>query len=255
MELIITIDAAKRSGAQEVNVIIPMFPYARQDRVSNSGCPISGRVVCDMLNAVNPDRVVCFDLHADQIQGFMGNKCQFDHIPLTSFLSYHLKRHIPNIETFSFCAPDAGAIKRTSKLKDMCGAVDMCFMNKIRTRANVVDSIQIIGDVEGKNIILVDDIIDTGNTILSAIKVLRDNGANNVKTVFSHGIFSSPAYSNLNGEDIYVTDTMCIKDKDKNEQFKPKNLNILPIKNFLLELISCINEKKQLGTLFKNWSE
>lgn len=255
MELIITIDAARRSGAGEVNVIIPMFPYARQDRRHASGTPISGRVVCDLLVAVNPDRVICFDLHADQIQGFMGNRCQFDHIPLTSFLSFHLKQHIADIQDYVFCAPDAGSIKRTLKLKDACGATDMCFINKVRTRANVVDSMQIIGDVKGRNILIIDDMIDTAGTLVCAMQHLYDNGAIRVKAVASHGLFSSPAYERLKNSQLYITDSMPINDKDTQGTASPEYLSVLPLKNFILDILTCINNQRQLGKMFKSWSE
>lgn len=255
MELIVTIDAARRSGAREVNVITPMFPYARQDRRHAAGTPISGRVVCDMLNAVNPDRLICFDLHADQIQGFMGNKVQFDHIPLASFLAFHLKQYIRGLEDYVFCAPDAGSIKRTMKLKDFCGAQDMCFINKVRTRANVVDSMQIIGDVKDRNVLIIDDMIDTAGTLVSAMAHLKENGANKVEAVASHGLFSSPAYERLNGSQLYVTDSLPIKEKDRKGFDIPHNLCLFPLKHFILDIMTCIEHERQLGKMFNNWSE
>jgi len=255
MELLVTVDAARRSGARQVNVISPMFPYARQDRRHASGTPISGRVICSLLHSVNIDRLICFDLHADQIQGFMNNSIQFDHIPLTSFLSHHLTKNIEDIRDWVFCAPDAGSIKRTMKLKDFCGAKDMCFINKIRTQANKVDSMDIIGDVENRNIIIVDDMIDTAGTLMCAIEKLKEIGANKVTAVATHGIFSSPAYERLNGDDIFITDSMVIKDKDINGVEKPKNIHVLPLKNFLIDVIFRIDKEHQLGRLFKHWSE
>ena len=134
MELLLCIDACKRAGARYVTAILPIFPMARQDRVHKAGYPISAKVVCSMLESVGLDRVVAYDLHSNQIQGF-SNKMLFDHIELSSFLSYNMKKLLPDLYSFCFVSPDAGAIKANKKFADFCNGKDMAIMDKTRTKA------------------------------------------------------------------------------------------------------------------------
>ena len=207
MELILAIDSAKRSGASNINVILMIFPYSRQDKKHKSGVPISAKIVCDMLREAQADRVITFDLHNEAIEGFMHPSVVFDHIELTSFLAYNLKENINDISDWTFVSPDAGAIKRTKKLMDACGASKMAVVDKTRTTPGVVDEVNLIGSVEYQNCIVVDDMVSSGGTLLAVEKELIHKGALSVTLCCSHGIFTS-GEEMFRESNIFVTNTL-----------------------------------------------
>ena len=255
MELLLAIDAVKRAGAFYINVILTVFPYARQDRKHKSGVPISSKLACDLIRIAGANRVVTFDLHADQIQGFMGSDVIFDHVELTSFMSYNLKRKIKDIHSWTFVAPDAGAVKRAKKLADACGASELAIMDKTRTKANIVDKIQLIGEVKGRNCIIVDDIIDTGGTLYKAVEELATKLAIKIVLLCTHGVFSAPAYEILDGTDVICTNTLPIFKQDGAGNPCIQDLTIFNIEPFLHDLINRIDHGNPLGPLFSNWRQ
>ena len=206
MELLLCIDAAKRASADKVIAVIPYFGWARQDRKDKPRVSIGAKLAANLLRAAGADRVMTCDLHADQIQGFFD--FPVDHV-------YASKVFIPAIKAMkipelAIAAPDMGGAKRANAYaKDLRCPVVIC--HKSRARANVVSKITAIGEVEGKNIIIVDDMIDTAGTLCKAADVLMDMGAASVRACATHGILSGPAFENINAsklKEVFITDTI-----------------------------------------------
>lgn len=188
MELLLMIDAAKRASARSINAVIPYFGWARQDRKDKPRVSIGAKLVADLLSVAGIDRLMTMDLHADQEQGF------FD-VPVDHM--YASKVFLPYIESLGLdnivmTAPDVGGSKRASAYAKYLN-VPLVLCQKTRSRANVVDEIRIIGDVQGKNVIIVDDIVDTGGTICTAADAMMDAGAKSVRALVSHCVMSGPA--------------------------------------------------------------
>lgn len=188
MELLLMIDAAKRASAKTVNAVIPYFGWARQDRKDKPRVSIGAKLVADMLSTAGIDRVVTMDLHADQIQGFFD--VPVDHM----YASVVFMNYIQSLklEELVMAAPDVGGSKRASAYAKFLN-VPLVLCQKTRSRANVVDEIRIIGDVQGKNVIIVDDIVDTASTICKAGDVMMEAGAKSVRAIASHCVMSGDA--------------------------------------------------------------
>ena len=206
MELLLTIDAAKRASADKVIAVMPYFGWARQDRKDKPRVSIGAKLVANLLKAAGADRVMTCDLHADQIQGFFD--FPVDHIYASRvFIPYIKSLNIPEL---SIAAPDMGGAKRANAYaKDLGCPVVIC--HKTRERANVVGSITAIGDVEGKNIIIVDDMIDTAGTLCKAADVLKSKGALSVRACATHGILSGAAVQRIADsqlEEVFISDTV-----------------------------------------------
>ena len=215
-ELLLMIDAAKRASAHTVIAVMPYFGWARQDRKDKPRVSIGAKLVANVLHAAGCDRVMTCDLHADQIQGFFD--FPVDHLYASNiFLPYLRDKHIENL---AIAAPDMGGAKRANAYaRYLQCPVIIC--HKSRERANVVGSITAIGDVAGKNVIIVDDMIDTAGTLTKAANVLKEMGALSVKACATHAVFSGKAYERIAEsalEEVIVTDTIPLTsdpDKDK----------------------------------------
>ena len=206
MELLLSIDAAKRASADKVIAVIPYFGWARQDRKDRPRVSIGAKLVANLLKAAGADRVMTCDLHADQIQGFFD--FPVDHIYASKvFIPYIKSLHLDNI---AIAAPDMGGAKRANAYARELGCpVVIC--HKSREKANVVSSITAIGEVEGKNIIIVDDLIDTAGTLCKAAEVLMGKGAQSVRACATHGILSGSAVQRIHDsafEEVFITDTI-----------------------------------------------
>ena len=214
-ELLLMIDAAKRASAHTVIAVMPYFGWARQDRKDKPRVSIGAKLVANILHAAGCDRVMTCDLHADQIQGFFD--FPVDHLYASNiFLPYLRDKHIENL---AIAAPDMGGAKRANAYaRYLQCPVIIC--HKSRERANVVGSITAIGDVAGKNVIIVDDMIDTAGTLTKAANVLKEMGALSVKTCATHAVFSGKAYERIAEsalEEVIVTDTIPLSsDPEKN---------------------------------------
>ena len=206
MELLLTIDAAKRASAYKVIAVMPYFGWARQDRKDKPRVSIGAKLVANLLCAAGVDRIMTCDLHADQIQGFFD--VPVDHVYASKVFIPYLKSL--NIENLAIAAPDMGGAKRANAYaKELACPVIIC--HKSRERANVVASITAIGDVEGKNVVIVDDMIDTAGTLTKAADVLKEKGALSVRACSTHAILSGPAYDRINNSslsEVYVSDTI-----------------------------------------------
>jgi len=206
MEMLLAIDAAKRASAHKVIAVMPYFGWARQDRKDKPRVSIGAKLVANLLRAAGADRIMTCDLHADQIQGFFD--VPVDHIYASKVFIPYIKSL--NIEDLAIAAPDMGGAKRANAYaKDLACPVIIC--HKSRERANVVASITAIGDVEGKNVIIVDDMIDTAGTLCKAADVLKSKGAKSVRACATHGVLSGKAYDNIQKSaltEVFVTDTI-----------------------------------------------
>lgn len=208
MELLLMIDAAKRASAQSIVAVIPYFGWARQDRKDKPRVSIGAKLIADMLSAAGINRLITMDLHADQIQGFFD--VPVDHLYASRiFIDYlsKLKREANNLV---IAAPDVGGTKRASAYSKFleCPMV-ICY--KLRKKANVISDMQIIGDVEGMDVLLIDDIVDTAGTITKAADLIMENGANSVRAIASHAVMSDPASERVNNsslKEIIFTDSI-----------------------------------------------
>ena len=209
MELLLSIDAAKRASANKVIAVIPYFGWARQDRKDKPRVSIGAKLVANMLKAAGMDAVMTCDLHADQIQGFFD--LPVNHLYASyDFLDILKKLQRKFKDTFTIAAPDMGGAKRANAYaKNLHCPVVIC--HKTRARANVVERIQPIGEVEGRDIVIIDDIIDTAGTLTEAANELIKRGANSVRAFATHPILSGPAYERIDSSaltEVYVTDTI-----------------------------------------------
>ena len=208
-ELLLMVDAARRSSAKQIIAVIPYFGFARQDRKDQPRVAIGAKLVANMLAAAGVNRVVTMDLHADQIQGFFD--VPVDHLYASSiFLPYIQSLKLKNL---AMAAPDMGGSKRANAYaKHLKCDIVICY--KQRSKANVVDSMTAIGDIEGKDIVLVDDIIDTGGTLCKAADMMMDRGAASVRAVCTHPLLSGKAYENIEKskmQELIVTDTIPLR--------------------------------------------
>jgi ribose-phosphate pyrophosphokinase len=241
LELLLFIDAAKRASAGYITAVIPYFGYARQDRKDKPRVPISAKLLANLLQAAGANRIMTMDLHADQLQGF------FD-IPVD-----HLKSEaifIPAIEKLEldemvFASPDVGGVKR-ARIYAQYFAREMVICDKYRKRANEVASMTVIGDVKGKNVILVDDICDTAGTLCKAADMLLENGATSVRAFITHPVLSGKAYENIESSkltEIYVSDTIPM------HRTSPK-IKVLSSAQLFARAIRNTHEHRSISALF-----
>ena len=247
MEQLIMIDALKRGSAKRITAILPFYPYARQDKKHRGREPISARLVADLLSAAGADRIVSVDLHTDQIQGFFDGPV--DHMHAQPILVDYIKSKY-SLDNLVVVSPDAGRVKSAEKWANMLGDAPMAFVHKTRDidAANKVVSNRVVGDVEGKDCILMDDMIDTGGTIAGAVGVLKEAGAKSVVIACTHGVFSDPARERLSdcgAEEVITTDTL----PQNTEGWK--NLTVLSIAPLLAKTIREIFENGSVTTLFE----
>ncbi|MBP5374175.1 MAG: ribose-phosphate pyrophosphokinase [Bacteroidales bacterium] len=221
MELLLTIDAAKRASANKVVAVIPYFGWARQDRKDKPRVSIGAKLVANMLQAAGTDALMTCDLHADQIQGFFNFPvnhlyASFDFLSILQGLKKKFK------DTLTIAAPDMGGAKRVNAYaKNLHTPVVIC--HKTRARANVVERIQPIGEVEGRDIVIIDDIIDTAGTLTEAANELLRRGARSVRAFATHPVLSGPAYERIDASalsEVYVTDTIPLDPSKKDLQGK-----------------------------------
>ncbi len=211
MELLLMIDAAKRASAKSINAVVPYFGWARQDRKDRPRVSLGAKLVADLLSAAGIDRLITMDLHADQIQGFFN--VPVDHLYASSVILPYLQSL--NMEDMVIASPDIGGSKRANTYSKYLG-VPLVMCNKTRARANVVSSMQIIGDVAGKNVVIIDDMVDTAGTITMAADIMKQAGAKSVRACASHCVMSGPANERVQNsalEEIIFTDSIPYNDK------------------------------------------
>ncbi len=206
MELLLMIDAAKRASAKTINAVVPYFGWARQDRKDRPRVSIGAKLIADLLGVTGIDRLITMDLHADQIQGFFD--VPVDHLYASGVLLPYVQSL--KLKDLAIASPDVGGSKRANTYAKYFGC-PLVLCNKTRARANVVSSMQIIGDVKDKNVILVDDIVDTAGTITKAADIMKEAGAKSVRACASHCVMSGPATERIEAsalEEIVFTDSI-----------------------------------------------
>lgn len=206
MELLLMIDAAKRASAYKIIAVIPYFGWARQDRKDKPRVSIGAKLIADLLSVAGVDRVITMDLHADQIQGFFD--VPVDHLYASRIFIPYIQSL--NLKDLVIASPDVGGSKRAGTFSRHLG-VPMVLCHKAREKANVVGEMRIIGDVEGKDVVIVDDMIDTGGTLCKAADLMVKNGANSVRAMVTHGVMSGKAAERIMGsalQEIVFTDSI-----------------------------------------------
>jgi ribose-phosphate pyrophosphokinase len=215
METLLMIDAAKRSAAGEITVVLPYYGYSRQDRKEGIRGPVGAKLVADLLTVAGADKIMTIDLHAAQIQGFFN--IPFDHISGHIIFTVWLKTHGFNVENnWIVCAPDAGGFQRAAKIAEKLG-LQIVAINKRRDKPNSIGSMELVGDVKGKNVLIVDDIVDTAGTLCSASEHLSNWGANEIVSVCTHGVLSDPAIERIENcktlSSLIISDSVPLKNK------------------------------------------
>ncbi len=246
MELLIVIDALKRASAGSITAVIPYFGYARQDRKVAPRTPITAKLVADLLTAAGATRVLSMDMHAGQIQGFFD--IPFDHLYAAPVLLEHMKKRFPDAGQVVIVSPDAGGVERARAYSKRLGAT-LAIVDKRRTKANVAEVMNLIGDVGDRTAILLDDMVDTAGTLTQAAAALKEQGAKRVFAYTTHGVLSGPAIARLSAsviEELVITDTIPLSPEGK---ACPK-IQVLSVAKLFGEAIHRIHSADSLSSLF-----
>lgn len=247
MEQLIMVDALKRASAKRITVVAPCYPYARQDKKGRGREPISARLVADLFKTAGANRIMSVDLHASQIQGFFDGPV--DHLFAMPVLMEYFRKKLGNHPNLTIVSPDMGRVRVADRWSDELGA-PLAIIHKRRDPkvANEVTVHDIVGNVEGRTCLMVDDLIDTGGTILKAAQALRDHGASKVVVAATHAVFSGPAIERLSNEcidEVVVTDTLPITAE---KQFD--SLTVLPIAPLIARAIHEVFEDGSVTSMF-----
>ncbi|NLA77993.1 MAG: ribose-phosphate pyrophosphokinase [Erysipelothrix sp.] len=251
MEILIALDAFKRASAGEVTVVMPYFGYARQDRKARARQPITAKLMADLLQVAGADRVVTLDLHAPQIQGFFD--VPIDDLTASAMIAqyFRAKRFKEQVVVVS---PDHGGATRARKLSDSIPSSTLAIIDKRRTQPNVSESLNIIGDVDGKICVVIDDIIDTGGSMIGGVELLYENGAKEVYCAVSHGIFSGDAIDKIHNsrvKEVVITNSITLPPEKRAEQ-KIKQISI----GFMLaKTIEAIYNHKPVSELYNLFND
>ncbi|WP_299116067.1 ribose-phosphate pyrophosphokinase [uncultured Winogradskyella sp.] len=241
MEMLLMIDAAKRASARHVTAVLPYFGWARQDRKDKPRVPIAAKLVAKMLEAAGATRIITMDLHADQIQGFFEKPV--DHLFASTIFLPYLKSL--NLDHLTIASPDMGGSKRAyAYSKALESDVVICY--KQRAKANVISHMELIGDVTGKNVVLVDDMVDTAGTLTKAADLMMERGALSVRAICTHPILSGSAYEKLENsklEELIVTDSIALtKESSK--------IHVLSCSDLFAEVMQNVHQNKSISSKF-----
>ncbi|MBH0231840.1 ribose-phosphate diphosphokinase [Halobacillus yeomjeoni] len=243
MELLIMIDALKRASARTINIVMPYYGYARQDRKARAREPITAKLVADLLETAGASRVLMLDLHAPQIQGFFN--VPIDHLVGVPILSDYFEEK--NFDDVVIVSPDHGGVTRARKMADRLKA-PIAIIDKRRPRPNVSEVMNIVGNIEGKTAILIDDIIDTAGTITLAANALVENGAKAVYACCTHPVLSGPAIDRIENskiQELVVTNTIPLGEDKKSEK-----ITELSVAGLISEAIIRVHERQSISILF-----
>ncbi len=244
VELLVMIDACRRASARRITAVIPYFGYARQDRKDQPRVPITAKLVANLITEAGADRVLTMDLHAQQIQGFFD--IPLDHLVALPVLIEHFRKL--DIKNLSICTADVGGIKGAWKFADRMN-VPLAIVDKKRSGDDKVEALALIGDVKGKNIIIPDDMIATGGTLVNAAKFLRDNGAQDLYAACTHGVLSGSAVEKLKGagfKEVIMTNTIPLDAAKQQPNYKQ-----LSIAKLFGEAILRIHKETSVSSLFE----
>ena len=241
MEMLLMIDAAKRASAKHITAVMPYFGWARQDRKDKPRVPIAAKLVANLLETAGATRVITMDLHADQIQGFF--EIPVDHLYASTIFVPYIKSL--NLENLCIASPDMGGSKRAhSYAKFLNSDVVICY--KQRKKANVIEKMELIGDVEGKNVILVDDMVDTAGTLVKASEIMKDRGAVSVRAICTHAILSGNAVEKVENspmEELIVTDSIP-------HDSLPKKIHVLSCDKLFADVMRSVHEHASISNKF-----
>ena len=241
LELLLMMDAAKRASADSINVVIPYFGYARQDRKDKPRVAIAAKLIANLISAAGATRIMACDLHADQIQGFFD--IPVDHLDGSYIFVPYLKSL--KLGDIMFASPDVGGIKRARSFAKFFDA-ELAVCDKYRKEANKVSSMRLIGEVEGKDVVLVDDLVDTAGTICKAAMLLKEKGAKSVRAVCTHPVLSGKAFENIENsvlEELAVSDTIPLKQPSS-------KIKVLTVSNLYAKAIRKIHDNESISSLF-----
>jgi len=241
MEMLLMIDAAKRASAKHITAVMPYFGWARQDRKDKPRVPIAAKLVANLLETAGATRLITMDLHADQIQGFF--EIPVDHLYASTIFVPYIKSL--NLENLCIASPDMGGSKRAhSYAKFLNSDVVICY--KQRKKANVIEKMELIGDVEGKNVILVDDMVDTAGTLVKASEIMKDKGAVSVRAICTHAILSGNAVEKVENspmEELIVTDSIP-------HDSLPKKIHVLSCDKLFADVMRSVHEHASISNKF-----
>lgn len=245
MEVLICLDACRRASAGEITVVTPYFGYARQDRKARARQPITAKLVANLLESAGADRVVTVDLHATQIQGFFN--IPIDNLSAISLIGQYFRSK--NLEDIVVVSPDHGGTTRARNLADLLNA-PMAIIDKRRPKPNVAEAMNIIGDVEGKDVVIIDDMCDTAGSLVAGIKILKDKGAKDIYCAVSHGLLSGPAVERLNNapiKEFVITNTIQLPEEKRNAC--PK-ITVLSVGYMLAKTIEAIKTHSPVSEVY-----
>ena len=241
MEMLLMIDAAKRASAKHITAVMPYFGWARQDRKDKPRVPIAAKLVANLLETAGATRVITMDLHADQIQGFF--EIPVDHLYASTIFVPYIKSL--NLENLCVASPDMGGSKRAhSYAKFLNSDVVICY--KQRKKANVIEKMELIGDVEGKNVVLVDDMADTAGTLVKASEIMKEKGAVSVRAICTHAILSGNAVEKIENspmEELIVTDSIP-------HNSLPKKIHVLSCDKLFADVMRSVHEHASISDKF-----
>jgi ribose-phosphate pyrophosphokinase len=241
MELLLMVDASKRASASSINVVIPYFGYARQDRKDKPRVAIAAKLIANLISAAGATRIMACDLHADQIQGFFD--IPVDHLDGSYIFVPYLKSL--GLNNIMFASPDVGGIKRARSFANIFDA-ELAVCDKYRKEANKIDSMRLIGEVEGTDVVMVDDLVDTAGTVCKAAALLKEKGAKSVRAVCTHAVLSGNAYKNIEEsvlEELVVTDTIPLSQP-------ASKIKVLSVSTLYAKAIRKIHDNESISSLF-----
>jgi ribose-phosphate pyrophosphokinase len=246
MELLVCLDALRRASPRRITAVMPYFGYARQDRKMAARTPITAKLVANLITAAGANRVLTVDLHAGQIQGFFD--IPLDHLYGAPVIVADIRKHYKNADNIVVVSPDVGGVVRARALANRIHA-GLAIVDKRREKAGVSEVMNIIGDVAGKDCIMIDDIVDSAGTLCNAAKALKDAGANSVSAYVTHGVLSGSAVERVAGSvlsSLVVTDTIMTTEEVKNS----KNIRVISVAPLLGEAIARISSETSVSSLF-----
>ena len=241
MELLLMIDAAKRASARHITAVMPYFGWARQDRKDKPRVPIGAKLIAKLLEAAGATRIITMDLHADQIQGFFEKPV--DHLYASTIFIPYLESL--NLSDLTIASPDMGGSKRAyAYSKFLKSDVVICY--KQRKKANIISHMELIGNVEGKNVVLVDDMVDTAGTLTTAADLMMERGAKSVRAICTHPLLSGKAYERIENsklKELIISDSIPVKNKSK-------KIKVLSTANLFAEVMKNVHNNKSINPFF-----
>lgn len=247
MEMLITIDALRRASAARINVVMPYYGYSRQDRKDKPRVPITAKLVANMLTEAGADRVITIDLHAEQIQGFFD--IPLDRLQAMPLISDYIFKHDFDRDKLVVVSPDVGSVKRSRALAERIGA-PLAIIDKRRPKQNVAEVMNVIGDVEGMDVIMIDDMVDTAGTVVGAAEALKKLGAERIFVACTHGLLSGPALERIQNSPIerfIITNTIPLPEDKKTDK-----IEVVSLASLIAKAISRIHEGKSISVIFEN---